>query len=106
MNVMNPDMYIVKSANTERYRKSTIPFLQRQLNLENIKRKVELKKLQLVDDSKRKCYSWFFFFMRVNYVRFLAITLENKAYFTLLYFTDMLATEVLVTEILATDFEM
>ena len=57
MNVMNPDMYIVKSANTERYRKSTIPFLQRQLNLENIKRKVELKKLQLVDDSKRKCYS-------------------------------------------------
>ena len=46
------------------------------------------------------------FFMRVNYVRFLAITLENKAYFTLLYFTDMLATEVLVPEILATDFEM
>ena len=56
MNVRNPDMYIVKSANTERYKKSTIPFLQRHLNLENIKRKDELKKLQSVGDSKRMCY--------------------------------------------------
>ena len=56
MNVRNPDKYVVKSANTERYKNSTIPFLQRQLNLENIKRKVELKKVQLVNDSKRKYY--------------------------------------------------
>ena len=51
MNVRNPDKYVVKSANTERFKRSTIPFLQRQLNLENKKRKLEFKKLQSLGDS-------------------------------------------------------
>ena len=54
MNVRNPDRYLVKSAKTERYKKSTIPFLQRLLNDENNKRKIELKKMQVLGDSKRK----------------------------------------------------
>ena len=54
MNVRNPDKYIVKSANTERYKRSTVPFLQRQLNSENNKRKTELKWLQSVGVQKRK----------------------------------------------------
>ena len=54
MNVRNPDKFIVKNANTERYKRSTIPFLQRQLNVDDYKRKVELKKLQSIGDSKRK----------------------------------------------------
>ena len=54
MNMRNPDKYIVKSSNTERYKKSTIPFLQRQLNVDNNNRKVELRKLQSIGDSRRK----------------------------------------------------
>ena len=54
MNVRNPDRYVVKRANTERFKRSTIPYLQRQLNLENRERKMELKKLQLLGDSKLK----------------------------------------------------
>ena len=56
MNVRNPDKYVVKRANTERFKRSTIPYLQRQLNLENRERKMELKKLQLLGDSKLKFY--------------------------------------------------
>ena len=52
MNVRNPDRYLVKGAKTERYKKSTIPFLQRLLNDENNKRIIELKKI--LGDSKRK----------------------------------------------------
>ena len=55
MNVRNPDRYVVKSANTERYKKSTIPFLQRQLNLENNKKKIELKRFLSKVDSRKYC---------------------------------------------------
>ena len=55
MNVRNPDRYVVKSANTERYKKSTIPFLQRQLNLENNKKKIELKKFLSKVESRKYC---------------------------------------------------
>ena len=54
MNVRNPDKYSVKSANTERYKRSTVPFLQRQLNIDNNKRKIELKRLQSFGDQRRK----------------------------------------------------
>ena len=38
-------------------KRSTVPFLQRQLNIDNNKRKIELKRLQFVGDQKRKyCY--------------------------------------------------
>ena len=60
-------------------KRSTVPFLQRQLNIDNNKRKIELKRLQFVGDQKRK-YCYLNFFVRVNYVFFL--DLENKAYFT------------------------
>ena len=56
MNVRNPEKYVVKSSNTERLKRSSIPFLQRQLNLENKKRKIELKKLQSLGDSRMKFY--------------------------------------------------
>ena len=56
MNVRKPDKYVVANANTERYKRSTIPYLQRLLNVENQNRKTELNKLQLVGDSKRKYY--------------------------------------------------
>ena len=41
-------------ANTERYRRSTIPYLQRQLNRDSLKRKVELKDLLTFNETKRK----------------------------------------------------
>ena len=56
MNVRKPGKYVVANANTERYKRSTIPYLQRLLNVENQNRKTELNKLQLVGDSKRKYY--------------------------------------------------
>ena len=52
--VRNPDKYVVKGANTERYKKSAVPFLQRQLNNDNSKRKKELKRLNSIGESKRK----------------------------------------------------
>ena len=54
MKVRNPDKYVVTNANTERLKRSTIPFLQRQLNVENNSRKYELRRLQSFGDSKRK----------------------------------------------------
>ena len=57
MNMRNPDKYVVKKANTERYKRSTVLFLQRQLNAaDNKNRKAELKKLQSIGYSKRKYY--------------------------------------------------
>ena len=50
-------------------KRSTVPFLQRQLNIDNNKRKIELKRLQFVGDQKRK-YCYLNFFVRVNYVFF------------------------------------
>ena len=54
MNVRNPIKYQVNKANTERYRRSTIPYLQRQLNSDVFKRKLELKDLQTFNETKRK----------------------------------------------------
>ena len=54
MNVRNPIKYHVNKANTERYRRSTIPYLQRQLNRDSLKRKVELKDLLTFNETKRK----------------------------------------------------
>ena len=56
MNVRKPGKYVVANANTERYKRSTIPYLQRLLNVENQNRKTELNKLLLVGESKRKYY--------------------------------------------------
>ena len=54
MNVRNSIKYHVNKANTERYRRSTIPYLQRQLNSDVFKRKLELKDLQTFNETKRK----------------------------------------------------
>ena len=54
MNVRNPDKFIVKIANTERYKRSAIPFLQKLLNNENSQRKIEIKKFLSKGDSKRQ----------------------------------------------------
>ncbi len=54
MNVRNPQRYHVVKANTERYRRSTIPSLQRQLNREYLKRKSEFAKLQNDIEPKRR----------------------------------------------------
>ena len=54
MSVRNPLKYHVNRANTERYRKSTIPYLQRLLNKESLKRKYEFNQLQTFKNSKRR----------------------------------------------------
>ena len=54
MKMRNPDKYLVKGANTERYKKSAVPYLQRLLNMENNKRKIELKRIQSLGDSKKQ----------------------------------------------------
>ena len=53
MNVRNPFKYHVNKANTERYRRSTIPYLQRQLNSDVLKRKCEFKDLQTFNEAKK-----------------------------------------------------
>ena len=53
MNVRNPFKYHVNKANTERYRRSTIPYLQRQLNRDVLKRKCEFKDLQTFNEAKK-----------------------------------------------------
>ena len=54
MDARNPIKYHVSKANTERYRRTTIPYLQRQLNSDVLKRKLELKDLQTFNATKRK----------------------------------------------------
>ena len=54
MNVRNPMKYQLNKANTERYKKSTIPYLQRLLNKENLKRKAEVYELQTFNNVQRK----------------------------------------------------
>ena len=54
MRVRNPLKYCVNKASTERYNKSTIPYLQRLLNKENLKRKAELKDLQTFENDMKK----------------------------------------------------
>ena len=45
MSVRNPLKYYINKANTERYKKSTIPYLQGLLNKDYVKRKAELNDL-------------------------------------------------------------
>ena len=55
MNVRNPMRYEINRANTERYRKSTIPYLQRLLNTNSLKRKAEFNELnETLDGVQRK----------------------------------------------------
>ena len=51
MKKRNHEKYIVKSANTERYRKSAVPFLQRLLNDDYRKQKNDLKSLLQVNNG-------------------------------------------------------
>ena len=50
------EKYVVKRANTERLKKSSIPYLQKLLNIDDRKRKLELDDLnnQLNQAKKRK----------------------------------------------------
>ena len=54
MSVRNPLKYHVNKASTERYRKSTVPYLQRQLNRENLKRKSDFNDLQTLNKPKKR----------------------------------------------------
>ena len=50
----NPLKYLIKKANTERYIKSAIPYLQRLLNNEHLKRKAEFHDLQTSDGVRKR----------------------------------------------------
>ncbi len=52
-----PLKYSVKRANTERLKRSSIPYMQNLLNTDDRKRKIELFELdeQLIKTKKRKC---------------------------------------------------
>ena len=56
MSLRNPLKYAVKKANTERLKRSSIPYMQNLLNLDNRKRKMEIDDLnnQLNQTKKRK----------------------------------------------------
>ena len=56
MNVRNPLKYQIVKANTERYRNSSIPYMQRLLNEDSKKRKMEVNNLniELMNSKKRK----------------------------------------------------
>ena len=56
MSLRNPMKYAVKKANTERLKRSSIPYMQNLLNLDNRKRKMEMDDLnsQLNQTKKRK----------------------------------------------------
>ena len=54
MSVRNPQKYHVNKANTKRYRKSTIPYLQRLLNKDSLKRKSEFNQMLTFNDCKRR----------------------------------------------------
>ena len=54
MSVRNPLKYYINKANTERYKNSAIPYLQRLLNRECLKRKADFKDLQTFDVSKKQ----------------------------------------------------
>ena len=53
MDVRNPIKYHINKTNTERYRKSTIPYLQRQLNRDVLKRKSEFKYFETFFETKK-----------------------------------------------------
>ena len=51
MGTRNPNKYVVNHANTERYRKSAIPYLQRLLNQDYQERKKKIKSLLQVNNN-------------------------------------------------------
>ena len=51
MNTRNPERYVVKTANTERMRRSAVPFLQRLLNEDICKQKKDLSRLLQVNNG-------------------------------------------------------
>ena len=57
MKVRNPQKYRINKANTERYKDSSIPYMQRLLNEEIKKRKKDMDELdiELSKSKKRKC---------------------------------------------------
>ena len=62
--------YIVNRARTERLRKSSIPYMQEQLNTDNRKRKLEIENLhRVLDKSKRVRYCSKDPLVQVNYVK-------------------------------------
>ena len=51
MNKRNPERFVVNGSNTERYRRSAIPFLQRLLNEDYSRQKKDLHKLIRVNNG-------------------------------------------------------
>ena len=55
MNVRNPLKYQINKANTERYKNSSIPYMQRLLNEDRKKRKMDMIDLNIeLRNSKRR----------------------------------------------------
>ena len=51
MKKRNPEKYVVKHTNSERYRRSAVPYLQRLLNKDYAKQKKDLKSLLQVNND-------------------------------------------------------
>ena len=51
MTMRNPERYVVNGSNTERYKKSAVPFLQRLLNEDYSKQKKDLTRLLQVNNG-------------------------------------------------------
>ena len=70
MSLRHPLKYAVKRANTERLKHSSVPYMQKILNIDDRKRKLELDDLhkQLNQTKKRRFSLSNFLYMQVNYV--------------------------------------
>ena len=69
MKVRHPLEYQVNKANTERYKCSSIPYMQRLLNDDNRKRKREMDDLNVeLSKPKKKRFNNHSLNMQVNYV--------------------------------------
>ena len=69
MKVRHPLKYLVNKANTERYKSSSIPYMQRLLNDDNRKRKREMNDLSIeLSKPKKKKLINSSLNMQVNYV--------------------------------------
>ena len=51
MSIRNPEKYVVKNSNTERHKRSAVPFLQRLLNEDHERQKKDLRKLFQVNNG-------------------------------------------------------
>ena len=51
MNMRNPEKYVINISNTERHKRSAVPFLQRLLNEDYSKQKKDLSKLLQVNNG-------------------------------------------------------